>query len=73
MARQLLWLETEWPEKVAAARWYLGGPQYWAYRLSGGGASELTYLAAQTHFWNFDDAGSPASCGTGSGSGSSRR
>ena len=57
MARQLLWLETEWPDAVAAARWYLGGPQYWAWRLTGGGASELTYLAAQTHFWDFDIAG----------------
>lgn len=57
MARQLLWLETAWPDRVAAARFYLGGPQYWAYRLSGGGASELTYLAAQTHFWNFDEKG----------------
>jgi len=57
MARQLLWLETAWPEAVAGARWYLGGPQYWAWRLSGGGASELTYLAAQTHFWNFETAG----------------
>jgi sugar (pentulose or hexulose) kinase len=57
MARQLLWLETAWPEKVAAARFYLGGPQYWAYRLSGGAGSELTYLAAQSHFWNFDEGG----------------
>ena len=57
LARQLLWLETAWPEAVARARWYLGGPQYWAFRLSGGGASELTYLAAQSHFWNFDEHG----------------
>ena len=57
LARQLLWLETEWPEAVAGARWYLGGPQYWAFRLSGHGASELTFLAAQSHFWNFDEAG----------------
>lgn len=57
MARQLLWLETEWPDRVARARWYLGGPQYWAFFLSGGAASELTYLAAQTHFWNFDKGG----------------
>ncbi|MCB1488914.1 MAG: carbohydrate kinase [Bauldia sp.] len=54
MARQLLWLETEWPEAVARARWFLGGPQYWAFRLSGNGASEYTYLAAQSHFWDFD-------------------
>lgn len=57
MARQLLWLETEWPEMVARARWYLGGPQYWAFRLSGRGASEHTYLAAQSHFWNYDTRG----------------
>lgn len=57
MARQLLWLETEWPDKVAKARWYLGGPQYWAFRLSGRSASELTYLAAQSHLWNFDEHG----------------
>ncbi len=57
MARQLLWLETEWPEAVARARWYLGGPQYWAFFLSGGGGSELTYLAAQTHFWDFERRG----------------
>ncbi|MCB1495624.1 MAG: carbohydrate kinase [Bauldia sp.] len=54
MARQLLWLETEWPEAVARARWFLGGPQYWAFRLSGNGASEYTYLAAQSHLWDFD-------------------
>ena len=57
LARQLLWLERQWPEAVARARWYLGGPQYWAFRLSGAGASELTYLAAQSHFWNFDERG----------------
>lgn len=54
MARQLMWLETEWPEAVARARWYLGGPQFWAFFLSGGGGSELTYLAAQSHLWNFE-------------------
>lgn len=57
LARQLLWLETEWPAVVARARWYLGGPQFWAFRLSGGAASELTYLAAQSHLWDFDESG----------------
>jgi sugar (pentulose or hexulose) kinase len=57
MAHQLFWLETMWPDMVARARWYLGGPQYWAFFLSGGGASELTYLAAQSHLWNFDARG----------------
>ncbi len=57
MARQLLWLETDWPDAVARARHYLGGPQYWAYRLSGQGASELTYLAAQSHLLDLDTRG----------------
>ena len=34
-ARQLLWLETGWPEAVAGARAFLNLPQYWAWRLSG--------------------------------------
>jgi sugar (pentulose or hexulose) kinase len=52
LARQLLFLETEWPEAVARAEHFLGGPQYWAWRLSGVGATELTYLGAQSHLWD---------------------
>jgi sugar (pentulose or hexulose) kinase len=52
LARQLLWIETEWPEAVQRARWFLGGPQYWAWRLCGGAATELTYLGAQSHLWD---------------------
>jgi sugar (pentulose or hexulose) kinase len=52
IARQLLFLEMEWPEAVARAEHFLGGPQYWAWRLSGVGATELTYLGAQSHLWN---------------------
>ncbi|HWT30979.1 MAG TPA: carbohydrate kinase [Propylenella sp.] len=52
LARQLLWLHLEWPEAFARGRWFLGGPQYWAWRLSGVAAAELTYLAAQSHLWN---------------------
>jgi sugar (pentulose or hexulose) kinase len=55
LARQLLWIDMEWPEAVARARWFLGGPQYWAWRLSGVAAMEVTYLAAQTHLWNVRD------------------
>ena len=51
-ARQLLWVEREMPAEVAAARWFLGLPQYWAWRLSGVAASEVTYLAAQSDLWN---------------------
>ncbi len=52
LARQLLWLETEWREAFARGRWFLGGPQYWAWRLSGVAATELTYLGAQSQLWD---------------------
>lgn len=51
-ARQLLWMEREAPEAVAAARWHLGIPQYWAWRLSGRAVSEASFLGAQSHLWN---------------------
>lgn len=52
LARQLFWLETEWPEAFARGRWFLGAPQYWAWRLSGIPAMEFTYLGAQSQLWN---------------------
>lgn len=52
LARQMLWLEREWPKQFARARWMLGAPQYWAWRFCGVAATELTYLAAQSHLWN---------------------
>ena len=45
-------MQAEWPQAVARARYLLGGPQYWAWRLSGVAASEITYLAAQSQLWN---------------------
>lgn len=51
-ARQMLWLETAHPGAFARARHYLGLPQYWAWRLSGVAASEVTILAAQSHLWD---------------------
>lgn len=51
-ARQLLWMNKEYPDAVAAARWYLGLPQYWSWRLSGIAVNEYSCLAAQSHFWN---------------------
>lgn len=56
LARQLLWLERDWPEAVARARAYLALPQFWAWRLSGVLASEVTSLAAQSHLWCTQDA-----------------
>jgi sugar (pentulose or hexulose) kinase len=51
LARQMLWLETRWPERFARARAFLATPQYWAWRLSGVLSSEVTSLAAQSHLW----------------------
>ncbi len=51
MARQMLWLEREWPATFDRARAYLANPQYWAWRLSGVMASEVSSLAAQSHLW----------------------
>lgn len=50
-ARQLLYFEQAWPEAFAAARAYLHTPQYWAWRLSGVLASEVTSFGAQSHLW----------------------
>ncbi|ALA19925.1 MULTISPECIES: FGGY family carbohydrate kinase [unclassified Chelatococcus] len=51
-ARQLFWMEREAPAAVAAARWYLGIPQYWAWVMSGVAVSEASVLGAQSHLWN---------------------
>ncbi len=51
-ARQLYWMQEHAPDAVAGARWYLGLPQYWAWRLSGVAASEASFLGAQSHLWN---------------------
>ncbi len=54
-ARQLLWIERDWPEALAAARAYLQTPQFWAWRLSGVLANEVTSAAAQSHLWSTPD------------------
>ena len=51
LAKQMLWLERAWSLEFAAAKAYLAHPQYWAWRLSGVMASEVTNLAAQSHLW----------------------
>ena len=55
LARQLLWVETEWPAALSRARWFLGGPQFWAWRLCGVAATEVTYLGAQSHLWSIPE------------------
>jgi sugar (pentulose or hexulose) kinase len=52
LGRQLFWQARQWPAEVARARTILPLPQYWAWRLSGVMASEVTSLAAQSHLWD---------------------
>ncbi len=49
--RQLFWMQHAFPDRVAGARAYLAVPQYWAWRLSGVMAAEVSSLAAQSHLW----------------------
>ncbi|OBZ92263.1 carbohydrate kinase [Pararhizobium polonicum] len=51
-ARQMFWMQQAAPEAFSRARWFLGVPQYWAWRLSGVAVSEATVLGAQSHLWN---------------------
>lgn len=51
-ARQMYWMQQAEPQAFAKARWFLGVPQYWAWRLSGVAVSEATFLGAQSHLWN---------------------
>jgi len=55
IARQMLWIEQEHSAAFAKTRHVLGLPQYWAWRLSGVAASEVTILGAQSHIWNAPD------------------
>ena len=52
LARQLLWAERHCPERLAAARWLLPFPQYWAWRLGGRAVGEVSMLGAQSHLWS---------------------
>ena len=51
-ARQMFWAEAVEPDKFNNSKWVLGVAQYWAWRLSGVAASEVTTLGAQSHLWN---------------------
>jgi len=51
-ARQIFWMQQAQPYAFAKARWFLGVPQYWAWRLSSVAVSEPTVLGAQSHLWN---------------------
>jgi sugar (pentulose or hexulose) kinase len=52
LARQMLWQQMGWPDAFSRAAAFLATPQYWAWRLCGVPASEVTSLAAQSHLWS---------------------
>ena len=51
LGRQLAWQAHAYPEQFARARHILMYPQYWAWRLSGVAASEVTSLGCHTDLW----------------------
>jgi len=51
LGRQLAWLARNRPIEFARCRHVLLYPQYWAWRLSGVAASELTSLGCHTDLW----------------------
>lgn len=52
LARQLFWQETRFAERFNRVESIMPYPQYWAWRLTGAKASDISSLAAQTHLWN---------------------
>jgi L-fuculokinase len=50
-ARQLAWQQQHCAERFAQARYLLAYPQYWAWRLSGVAAAEVTSLGAHSDLW----------------------
>jgi sugar (pentulose or hexulose) kinase len=51
LGRQLAWQAQAFPEQFARARHILMYPQYWAWRLCGAPASEVTSLGCHTDLW----------------------
>src|SRR5467141_3247059 len=51
LARQLAWQQRNFAEAFARAKYLLAYPQYWAWRLSGATAAEVTSLGAHSDLW----------------------
>ncbi|HEX7987363.1 MAG TPA: L-fuculose kinase, partial [Duganella sp.] len=51
LGRQLAWQAQAFPEQFRRARHILMYPQYWAWRLSGVAAGEVTSLGCHTDLW----------------------
>ncbi|MAN78697.1 MAG: carbohydrate kinase [Rhizobiales bacterium] len=54
LGAQLFHLQRHWPQAVARTSAILTYPQYWAHRLTGAAASELTSLGCHTGLWDFE-------------------
>src|SRR3954452_20336963 len=52
LGKQLLWQESAYPVEFARAKAYLTTAQFFAMRLGGRAASEISQLAAQSHIWD---------------------
>jgi sugar (pentulose or hexulose) kinase len=50
--KQLLWQESAYPVEFSRAKTYLTTAQFFALRLGGRAASEISQLAAQSHIWD---------------------
>ncbi len=50
--RQLYWINETQPSALARARYFLALPHYFAWRLTGRAACEVTMLGAQSHLWS---------------------
>ncbi|BAM91300.1 sugar kinase [Bradyrhizobium oligotrophicum S58] len=51
IARQLAWQQRHFAEPFARAKYLLAYPQYWAWRLSGVAAAEVTSIGAHSDLW----------------------
>ena len=51
LGRQLFWLQQDFAREFSRAQWMLTYPQYWAWRLSGIAASEVTSISCHSHLW----------------------
>jgi sugar (pentulose or hexulose) kinase len=51
LGRQLAYQKWRWPALFARAKHFVAYPQYWAWRLTGVAASEVTSLGSHTDLW----------------------
>ena len=55
LGRQLFWLNRDFPGEFSRAQQVLTYPQYWAWRLCGVAASEVTSISCHSHLWRPQD------------------